>query len=93
MVCAGGSRERQIDAARHAWAQGFVAEAIDRFCRSQDVMDTSGTPHRGVLTGADMAAWQPPVRGRCAALGDPQMPAWRKTDADGAAPPLPAKRE
>jgi gamma-glutamyltranspeptidase/glutathione hydrolase len=58
---AGGSRERQIDAARRAWSQGFVAEAIDRFCRTQDVMDTSGTAHRGVLTGADMAAWQPPV--------------------------------
>jgi gamma-glutamyltranspeptidase/glutathione hydrolase len=58
---AGGSREQQIDAARRAWSQGFVAEAIDRFCRTQDVMDTSGRPHRGVLTGADMAAWQPPV--------------------------------
>ena len=58
---AGGSRERQIDAARHAWSQGFVAEAVDRFCRTQDVMDTSGTAHRGVLTGADMAAWKPPV--------------------------------
>jgi gamma-glutamyltranspeptidase/glutathione hydrolase len=58
---AGGSREKQIDAARRAWSQGFVADAIDRFCRTQDVMDTSGRPHRGVLTGADMAAWQPPV--------------------------------
>jgi gamma-glutamyltranspeptidase/glutathione hydrolase len=58
---AGGNRENQIDAARRAWSQGFVADAIDRFCRTQDVMDTSGTPHRGVLTGADMAAWQPPV--------------------------------
>ena len=58
---AGGNRERQIDAARQAWSQGFVADAIDRFCRTQDVMDTSGTPHRGVLTGADLANWQPPV--------------------------------
>src|SRR5258708_4784758 len=58
---AGGNRERQIDAARHAWSQGFVAEAIDRFCRTQAVMDTSGTPHRGVLTGADMANWLPPL--------------------------------
>ena len=38
--------------------RGFVAEAIDRFCRTQAVMDTSGTPHRGVLTGDDMARWQ-----------------------------------
>ena len=39
--------------------KGFVAAAIDRFCRTQDVMDTSGTPHRGVLTGDDMARWSP----------------------------------
>jgi gamma-glutamyltranspeptidase / glutathione hydrolase len=58
---ADGSRESQIERARHAWSQGFVAEAIDRFCRTQDVMDTSGRAHRGVLTGADMAAWQPRI--------------------------------
>ena len=58
---ADGNRESQIERARRAWSQGFVAEAIDRFCRSQDVMDTSGRPHRGVLTGADMAGWQPQV--------------------------------
>jgi gamma-glutamyltranspeptidase/glutathione hydrolase len=40
------------------WSQGFVAEAVDRFCRTQDVMDVSGSPHRGVLTGDDMARWQ-----------------------------------
>src|SRR5580704_330242 len=58
---AGGSREHQIDAARRAWSQGFVADAIDRFCRTQEVMDTSGRRHRGVLTGADMAAWRAKV--------------------------------
>jgi gamma-glutamyltranspeptidase / glutathione hydrolase len=58
---AGGNREAQIERARRSWSHGFVADAIDRFCRTQDVMDTSGTPHRGILTGADMAAWQPPV--------------------------------
>ena len=55
---AGGDRVRQIEAARKTWSQGFVADAIDRFCRSQEVMDTSGTPHRGVLAGDDMARWQ-----------------------------------
>jgi gamma-glutamyltranspeptidase/glutathione hydrolase len=54
----GGSREHEIERARKAWSQGFVAEAIDRFCRTQDVMDTSGERHRGVLTGQDMAGWQ-----------------------------------
>src|SRR5262249_42804504 len=38
---AGGDRVRQIEAARKTWSQGFVAEAIDRFCRTQAVMDTS----------------------------------------------------
>jgi gamma-glutamyltranspeptidase / glutathione hydrolase len=51
----GGDRILQIEAARRAWSQGFVAEAIDRFCRTQELMDTSGRPHRGVLTGHDMA--------------------------------------
>lgn len=55
---AGGDRVAQIEKARKVWSQGFVAEAIDKFCRTQDVMDTSGTTHRGVLTGQDMATWQ-----------------------------------
>ncbi len=54
---AGGDRVREIEAARKTWSQGFIAEAIDRFCRTQAVMDTSGEPHRGVLTGDDMARW------------------------------------
>src|SRR5712671_3431938 len=56
-----GSREQEIERAREAWSQGFVAEAIDRFCRSQEIMDTSGQRHRGVLTGQDMARWQATV--------------------------------
>jgi gamma-glutamyltranspeptidase/glutathione hydrolase len=55
---AASGREAQIDRARKVWSQGFVAEAIDHFCRTQSLMDTSGTPHRGVLTGEDMARWQ-----------------------------------
>ncbi|MFL5000647.1 MAG: gamma-glutamyltransferase family protein, partial [Xanthobacteraceae bacterium] len=55
---AGANRERQIERARKTWSQGFVAEAIDRFCRTRSLMDTSGEPHRGVLTGEDMARWQ-----------------------------------
>jgi gamma-glutamyltranspeptidase / glutathione hydrolase len=55
---AGGNRERRIERARLTWSQGFVAEAIDRFCRTQAMMDTSGEPHRGVLSGDDMARWQ-----------------------------------
>src|SRR4029079_18495230 len=55
---AGGDRVAQIEKARKVWSQGFVAEAIDKFCRTQAVMDTSGRPHKGVLTGHDMAQWQ-----------------------------------
>jgi gamma-glutamyltranspeptidase/glutathione hydrolase len=54
----GGGRANEIEAARRTWSQGFVAEAIDRFCRTQEVMDVSGEAHRGVLTGEDMARWQ-----------------------------------
>ncbi len=55
---AGSDRVAQIERARKVWSQGFVAEAIDKFCRTQEVMDVTGERHRGVLTGADMAAWQ-----------------------------------
>ena len=55
---AGGPRERRIEAARRAWREGFVAEAIDRFCRSQEVMDGLGRRHRAFLRGPDMALWQ-----------------------------------
>jgi gamma-glutamyltranspeptidase/glutathione hydrolase len=55
---AGGDRVKQIEKARLSWGEGFVAEAIDRFCRTQEIMDTSGERHRGVLTGEDMARWE-----------------------------------
>jgi gamma-glutamyltranspeptidase/glutathione hydrolase len=58
---AGGDRVAQIERARQSWSRGFVAEAIDRFCRTQEIMDTSGERHRGVLTGDDMARWTPHV--------------------------------
>ena len=58
---AGADRVAQIERARKAWSHGFVAEAIGRFCRTQDVMDVSGSPHRGVLSADDMARWQPSV--------------------------------
>src|SRR6201990_657433 len=63
----GSSRENEIErdpkvwsqcAGGEVWRQGFFAEAVDRFCRTQEVMDTSGRRHRGVLTGQDMAGWQ-----------------------------------
>jgi gamma-glutamyltranspeptidase/glutathione hydrolase len=56
---AGSDRVAQIERARRSWSHGFVAEAIDRFCRTQEIMDTSGQRHRGVLTAEDMARWTP----------------------------------
>src|SRR6202045_236241 len=58
---ADGGREGQIERARQAWYRGFVAEAIDRFCRHQKVLDVSGRRHGGLLTGDDMARWEAPV--------------------------------
>lgn len=57
----GGGRDAEIERARKSWSQGFVAEAIDEFCRTQEVMDVSGSPHRGVLSADDMARWQPTI--------------------------------
>ena len=55
--CEGGTREQEIERARKAWSQGFVAEAIDRYCRTEAVFDVTGQHNRGVLTGQDMATW------------------------------------
>ncbi len=58
-------REDQIQSLRDAWYRGFVADAIGTFCANQELLDSSGRRHRGVLTADDMAAWQatkePPV--------------------------------
>ncbi len=57
----GSTREARIDAARAAWYRGFVAEAVDRFFRSTDVLDVSGERHRGLLTAEDFAGWSASV--------------------------------
>jgi gamma-glutamyltranspeptidase/glutathione hydrolase len=44
----GGSREDEIERARIAYYEGFVADEIDRFSAAES----------GLLTGADMAAWR-----------------------------------
>jgi gamma-glutamyltranspeptidase/glutathione hydrolase len=45
----GGTREKEIERARVAFYEGFVAEEIDRFSAAQE----------GLLTGDDLGAWQP----------------------------------
>ena len=44
----GGSREQEIEKARRAYYEGFVAEEIDRFSAAEG----------GLLTGEDMARWR-----------------------------------
>ena len=54
---AGGDREAQIEAARDAFYRGFVAEAVDRFYRTAELVDSSGRRHGGLLTGDDLARY------------------------------------
>jgi len=55
----GGDRDEQIEAARRAFYQGFVAETMAGYVTSTQVMDVTGRPHRGLLSYADMSAWRP----------------------------------
>jgi gamma-glutamyltranspeptidase/glutathione hydrolase len=56
---AGSDREAQIEAARKAFYEGFVAEAISGYLDRAEVMDVTGRPHRGLLAGDDLAGWRP----------------------------------
>jgi len=49
-------RDGQLEAARRAWYDGFVAEEMAKFA-STEVMDVTGERHRGLLTGQDLASW------------------------------------
>jgi len=57
---ASDDRDEQIEAARRAWYEGFVAEEIARFAATA-VMDVTGERHPGLLTGQDLAAWRASV--------------------------------
>ncbi len=46
--CRGGSREEEIEKARRAWYDGFVAEEVDRFVAAEG----------GFLSAGDMASWE-----------------------------------
>ena len=62
---AGADRDGQIEAARRAFYDGFVAEAIGSYLERAEVMDMTGERHRALLSPADLAAWragtEPPV--------------------------------
>jgi gamma-glutamyltranspeptidase/glutathione hydrolase len=54
----GAGRAEAMAAVVRVWTEGFVAEAIDAFCRIPQ-HDSSGQAHPGLLTRADIAAWRP----------------------------------
>jgi gamma-glutamyltranspeptidase / glutathione hydrolase len=58
---AGSDRQVQLEAARKAFYQGFVAEAIGQFCETAQIMDGTGERHSGLLTAGDLAGWQPSI--------------------------------
>jgi gamma-glutamyltranspeptidase/glutathione hydrolase len=51
-------REGQIEAAIETWYGGWVAESLVKF-QEKEWMDTSGERHRGLLSEADLAGWEP----------------------------------
>ena len=55
---AGADRDVQIEAARHAFYEGFVAETIGRYLAAAQVMDVTGERHRALLSPADLAGWR-----------------------------------
>ena len=59
-AAAAPTRESGIEAARRAFYEGFVAEAVDAFCRVP-LLDSTGTAHAGLLTGDDLAGWRATV--------------------------------
>lgn len=51
-------REARIEAARRAFYEGFIAEAIHEWVHDACVMDSTGHRRKGVLSGQDMAGWR-----------------------------------
>jgi gamma-glutamyltranspeptidase / glutathione hydrolase len=58
---AGPRREQQIEAARRAFYEGFVADAIAAYCATAEVLDVSGLRNRALLSGDDLARWRASV--------------------------------
>jgi gamma-glutamyltranspeptidase / glutathione hydrolase len=56
----GGTRDQELERARGLWYEGFVAEAIDAFVRTE-VVDATGTRHAGFLSADDLSTWHATV--------------------------------
>jgi gamma-glutamyltranspeptidase/glutathione hydrolase len=57
---ASSDRNDQIEHARRAFYEGFVAEAISDHVKTE-VMDETGRPHQGLLSSDDLAGWRATV--------------------------------
>jgi gamma-glutamyltranspeptidase / glutathione hydrolase len=57
----GSNREARINAALNFWYRGPVAERIQEFCAEEEVWDVSGRRHKGLITGDDMARYEPSI--------------------------------
>src|SRR5260370_6448287 len=83
----GGGREAEIETARRAWYEGFVAESVDAYLGRAAALDVTGVRNSGLLRGSDMAAWRAtlhePVSFDYGGPREPQPP------APGPGPPLP----
>ena len=62
---AGPSRDQQIEAARRAFYEGAVAEAIDHFLGTAELWDETGASHPGFLRGQDLARWRASIEPPC----------------------------
>src|SRR5207248_2109293 len=54
------TREHELERAHALWYEGFVAEAIEAFARTE-VVDATGTRHTGFLSANDLAMWHATV--------------------------------
>ncbi len=54
----GAGRDVQIEAARRAFYEGFVADAAGAYLAAAEVMDVTGERHRALLSPADLAGWR-----------------------------------
>ena len=55
---AGADRDAQIEAARRAFYEGFVADTAGAYLAAAEVMDVTGERHRALLSPADLAGWR-----------------------------------
>lgn len=55
---AGPERRAQVEAARTAWSDGFVARTITDYLACAEVADAEGQRARALLSGDDLHAWR-----------------------------------